>query len=326
MTIYNDWPPQLHPPLSGAWTWHLAWEFTSIPKLWRDVILLSDVRMWVPSTFVMDTLLKAGIPAERITLVPHAVMCSIEDNLDAPESSIEDDGSLAAVDEALALCKPGDFVYLFHGASMWRKGLDVLLRVFLEAPEGVLEGTCLVVHSMYGTDDVKALVRDAAARFDKQATRRLVLLTRVLSQPGVARLIGSSDAVVHPSRGEGFGLVAAEALACGKPLIATREGGTSDFATEDTAFLVDGEFVPCDRPPCDMNGTILEQEMTSQPLWYEPDDNSLIDAMEQVRTRRVERERRARAGRTLMASRFTERRLNRIVRTILEELDARGNK
>lgn len=48
-----------------------------------------------------------------------------------------------------------------------------------------------------------------------------------------------ADAFVLPSHHESFGLVYVEALACGKPVIATRCGGPEDFVTPENGFLVE---------------------------------------------------------------------------------------
>ena len=48
---------------------------------------------------------------------------------------------------------------------------------------------------------------------------------------------------IVPSREEAFGLVALEAIACGTPVIATKQGGMVDFITNDVGILVEKENV-----------------------------------------------------------------------------------
>lgn len=48
----------------------------------------------------------------------------------------------------------------------------------------------------------------------------------------------ASDLLALPSITEGFGIVAAEALACGKPVVATKPGGPEDIIEEGMGFLV----------------------------------------------------------------------------------------
>jgi hypothetical protein len=72
---------------------------------------------------------------------------------------------------------------------------------------------------------------------------------------------------------------------------------------------------------CGADGSLLDQETTSTPLWFEPSERSLVEAMTQVRIDWVERERRARAGRDLMASHYSEQVVNRIVRKFLSDLN-----
>jgi len=50
--------------------------------------------------------------------------------------------------------------------------------------------------------------------------------------------IRASDVLALPSISEGFGIVAVEALACGKPVVATRSGGPEEIVKEGLGFLV----------------------------------------------------------------------------------------
>jgi glycosyltransferase involved in cell wall biosynthesis len=81
------------------------------------------------------------------------------------------------------------------------------------------------------------------AEYEAQA-RRLGLADRVrwlgaISRERAPDLFRQSHVFVLPSRHESFGIVYAEALACGKPVIATRCGGPEDIVNSGNGLLVD---------------------------------------------------------------------------------------
>jgi len=60
----------------------------------------------------------------------------------------------------------------------------------------------------------------------------------------MAALYRASDAFVLATRGEGWGLPLLEAMACGLPVITTGIGPIREYATDQTALLLDYELVP----------------------------------------------------------------------------------
>ena len=63
-------------------------------------------------------------------------------------------------------------------------------------------------------------------------------LTMLDYVPSAAAYLAACDIVVVPSLSEGFGIVAAEAMALGKPVIATRVGGLPEVVKDDVTGLL----------------------------------------------------------------------------------------
>jgi glycosyltransferase involved in cell wall biosynthesis len=79
---------------------------------------------------------------------------------------------------------------------------------------------------------------DGPLRTQLEGRERVQLLGRV-SHSRVADLIAASDVVCQPSLIEPFGQAVLEALACERPVVATRIGGPAELVTRETGVLVD---------------------------------------------------------------------------------------
>jgi glycosyltransferase involved in cell wall biosynthesis len=83
-------------------------------------------------------------------------------------------------------------------------------------------------------------------RFARQVSDRLISLAEhvtVMAPPvDVPRVIRESDLVIMPSRNEGFGRVAGEALAVGRPVIAHNVGGLPHVLDREAALVEVGDI------------------------------------------------------------------------------------
>jgi glycosyltransferase involved in cell wall biosynthesis len=79
---------------------------------------------------------------------------------------------------------------------------------------------------------------DGPLRAQLEGRDRVLLVGRV-SHSRVADLIAASDVVCQPSLIEPFGQAVLEALACERPVVATRIGGPAELLTPETGVLVD---------------------------------------------------------------------------------------
>lgn len=112
------------------------------------------------------------------------------------------------------------------------KGWDVLLRAWSER-QGAINHRCL------------SIIGDGPERDTLMSLSRALGLGQQVEFRGaqghvdVMKEIGRSALVVIPSRQETFGLVALEAMASGKPVVATRVGGLPEVLEGADALLVE---------------------------------------------------------------------------------------
>jgi glycosyltransferase involved in cell wall biosynthesis len=127
----------------------------------------------------------------------------------------------------------GELRLLAAGRASHEKGLDVLLAA-LRLPDAAAWKATLVTEGPERAH-LEALARPIADR---------VQLLDLVPRRRLFELIGGHHAVVVPSRSEGLGLFAVEALALGRPVVASEVGGLIEVVVPPE----DGALVPPDDP------------------------------------------------------------------------------
>lgn len=153
----------------------------------------------VPSEFARRSFVEMGVRGEKVKTIPYGVRLE----------RFRKDG------------KPGSetFTVLFAGTVSIRKGIPYLLDAFAQfkypSKRLLLAGP------------VETEIRSLLARYDLTGVE---LLGR-LPQMDLARWMNASHVMVLPSIEDGFGLVMAQAMACGTPVIASENTGGPDLFT-----------------------------------------------------------------------------------------------
>lgn len=113
------------------------------------------------------------------------------------------------------------------------KGQDLLLEALPQVLRLHPDVHVLFVGSMEGD-----FARRTQQRAQELEIHRQVIFTGLRAD--VARLMQAVDVVTLPSRSETFGLAVLEAMALGKPVVATRVGGLPELVRDgETGILVD---------------------------------------------------------------------------------------
>jgi glycosyltransferase involved in cell wall biosynthesis len=130
---------------------------------------------------------------------------------------------------------PTDGSLLFVGNVIWRKGLFDLIR----ALPLVLErhpSTWLKVAGGVGGIHQEHL-KDALAELPENARARVELLGRVPHE-NLPALYSRASVFVFPSRVEAFGLTCAEAMASGRPVVATNQASGPELVEDGVSGLL----------------------------------------------------------------------------------------
>ncbi len=116
-------------------------------------------------------------------------------------------------------------------------------------------------------------------------------MTDDLLEPDLVRLYAGCDVLVHPYRGEGFGLPVLEAMACGKPVVVTAGGPTDEFVPPAAGWKIPARVSYFERE------TVGDLATAGRPWWLEPDAGALAAILKSVVADAAERQKRGEAAR-----------------------------
>lgn len=187
-----------------------AWLHERVLRVKNAEIGLADHIVTV-SELARDTYIHAGVPHSRV----HAVALGADTCLFLPEDHPAGQR----------------FTFVFAGTTMYRKGVDVLLEAFDRMQQRVSEKASLLLIGPRG--DAHHLIGQS---------REGVVVLPPVSQPELQKVFSGADCFVLPSRHDSFGMVVAEAMACGLPPIVSTMVGAKDLIEEGR----NGWVVPAD--------------------------------------------------------------------------------
>ena len=222
-------------PRRAPLVWHIH-EFVGVRPLTRRLLRHYGARpaaIVANSLSVAADLLSALGPDRPVTTIYNAVDLSEF----APDGPAADLDALAGLGPASA----GTIrVGLLATFARW-KGHEVFLRAIQTTPD--VRGY-VIGGSVYDTAGSQFTIEELRARARALGVADRVGFTGFVSRPSTA--LRALDIVVHAStEPEPFGLVIAEGMACGKPVLVSLAGGAAELVTDD----VDAIGVTPGQPP-----------------------------------------------------------------------------
>ncbi len=271
------------------------WELSKAPAAWRPLLSRVD-ELWVPNAFVEESF--RHVFEGPITVVPPCIDIKPTD-LDGRVRFDLD---------------PKRFYFMFsfdYFSFPQRKNPLGLVRAFRKAFPDPATPVGLIVKSTGAVGhypEIKQALRDASRQ-----DGRIEIIDETLDRREMLALIQAADCYTSLHRAEGFGLGMAEAMALGKPVIATAYSGNAEFVTPETAYAI--PYKLRDVPP---DGYVYPEGQ----VWAEPDEAASAAAMAQVFGDQAEARERAHAGQAFIARRFGPANVGNIAATRLAEIFA----
>ena len=210
-------PPE---PTTRHWLIIAPWELGSYPDPWNAAFRDPKFRRLVtPSEHSRQLFLLGGVlRPEQVHVVPNGVDCA----------TFSPEGPRFPVRAG----SEGLWIALFVGGLLWRKGVDLLYEAWDLA---------------FRRDEPVRLILKAQGSQTFYRGQEILppaghptirLLERHLAPAELASLYRAAAVVVQPSRAEGFGLPALEAMACGRPVIVPEGTAMREFVPRGAALVI----------------------------------------------------------------------------------------
>ncbi len=238
----------------------LTYESTVVPAHWVEGVMNHLDLLLLPSTFCMDIFETAGVPEDRLALLPYGY----DPEIYYPPSEAERAGRTAP------------FRFLTVASPHKREGIEKVLEAYRAAFSATDDVALTVKLSYLPGKKTKpfecAALTERVERFSKDpGAPSITLLPDYLPPKGVADLYRAASCLVSATRGEGFGLPFLEAAACDLPMIVTGWSGHMDFVRNADARLVDYKL----RPAAEMQYDCQSKDS----LLADPNANDLAEKM-----------------------------------------------
>lgn len=278
VALRNGWPPVVRDMRAARRVLgSYAWEETSFPAKYAEDFNRTLDLITVVSTQTEKLLRDAGV------CTPIAVVGNGVDHL------------LEVSPSRLPIALPPGFRFLHVSSCFPRKGVDLMLEAFGRVFR-IWDDVCLIIKTFPNPhNDVTTQL--AARRAADPYYPRVELIEIDWTPSQIVGLYQACNALVSPSRGEGFGLPIAEAMIQRLPVIVTAWGGHMDYCTDENVWLVN--YIPS---PAQTHINLPDS------LWAEPNADSLDARLREVFSLSPEqRQRKTTLARQQVLARYTWR-------------------
>jgi glycosyltransferase involved in cell wall biosynthesis len=238
----------------GIWAWETP---NGVPASWLPLYSAYD-EIWAPSTHTAAAVSRtAPVP---VVVMPHVI---------APPPPRLGRAALGWPEAAFI------FLFVFDALShIQRKNPAAVIAAYRAAfPEPSAAVMLILKARSLAAAELADLVALAGGRPD------IAIVTEAWPGERLFAALDACDAYVSLHRAEGFGRTMAEAMAYGKPVIATAWSGNMDFMSDETAYLVPYRLTQL---------AVADRDFAAGSIWAEPNIGEAAAKMAYLVSHRAE--------------------------------------
>lgn len=260
--IYNLWNPMCSTVYDNEIPQILetVFETNVIQQNWVRQCNMYD-HTWVPSKFCEESFKRSGVA--NVKCLPYGFDFS------------DDVSTLPKLD--------ADKRFKFLFINQWsnrkfaKETVEMFCKTFKAAEPVVLYIRTFVLGGL-GLSDTNILMDIRKIKQKYPDSPQVILLDR-FNDKTLPRLYNSVQCLLSPSRGEGVGRTIVEAMSHGLPVITTNWSAMTEYADNNTAFMLDYSLVKVQVPENEAKLYYFEDD---EMIWAEPDRVQLCDYMRSV--------------------------------------------
>lgn len=259
------------------------YEFTKTPLQWVSHKDQVD-EIWVPCRFVKWVFEHAGFASDRLVIIPEPIdvfqydPAAVEALALPPIQRRWNQASNFEIpDEAISHRITFLTVFKLEDRKGWQELLVAYARAFAVGQQVSLYLVTYIYGEPRNAKHVLQKIKDFVESTEGLSWPRLPhihVIAEELSELEMIEMYRSVDAFVLPTKGEGWGLPAIQAMSMALPTVVSNWSGVVDFATSENSFLipVHADEVPRGSP----------YGYASGKLWGVPSVDAITDALQSI--------------------------------------------
>ena len=268
------------------------WELDVFPSQWVDAINLVD-EIWTPAEFISSGIRK--ITNKPVCTIPYPVSAPVDESIDREFFNLPKD-------KFLYLC-------MFDTNScIERKNPFGAISAYKLAFPVENPDVGLVIKAIYPSNEELDEIRRQLEGYNN-----VYFILETLPKNQVNSLIACSDVFVSLHRAEGFGLVLAEAMLLGTPVVATNWSANTEFMNSDVACMVSYEFVTIEKD-------LWRISYKKGSRWAEPDLTQAAEFMKRLFEDRVYYQSIAHNAKEFISDKLDKKRIASLIASRINEI------